>query len=95
MACPQQQPWPTTSSPQQHPDLAQVVGEPQTHAEAARAAGKLRNEYVVSIKGKLRLRKDPNPKLPTGLLELLAEDIQVWPHGRLGHVGLRVAGVDG
>lgn len=45
-------------------------------------ASKLRNEYVVSIKGRLRLRKDPNPKLPTGLLELLAEDIQVG--GRRG-----------
>ncbi len=54
-----------------------MVGEPQTHAEAARVAGRLRNEYVVSISGKLRLRKDPNPKIPTGLLELLAEDIQV------------------
>jgi aspartyl-tRNA synthetase len=32
---------------------------------------------VVCIKGKLRMRKDPNPKIPTGLLELLAEDIKV------------------
>ena len=54
-----------------------MVGEPQTHAEAARVAARLRNEYVVSIRGKLRLRKDPNPKIPTGLLELLAENIQV------------------
>lgn len=44
----------------------QVVGEPQAHPEASKAAARLRGEWVVSIKGTLRLRKDPNPKLPTG-----------------------------
>jgi aspartyl-tRNA synthetase len=51
-------------------------------------AARLRNEYVVSIRGKLRLRKDPNPKIPTGLLELLAEDIQVGGPGGGGGGGV-------
>lgn len=55
----------------------QIVGEPQNFPEACRVAGRLRNEYVVRIEGRLRKRKDPNPKMPTGLVELVAEDITV------------------
>ncbi len=34
--------------------------------EVSRAAARLRNEYVVCVRGVLRARKDPNPKIPTG-----------------------------
>lgn len=37
----------------------------------------LRAEYVVRIKGQLRMRKDPNPRLPTGKVELVAEQVNV------------------
>ncbi|KAI8466369.1 MAG: aspartyl-tRNA synthetase [Monoraphidium minutum] len=60
-----------------HTGLLQVVGEPQTHPEASRAAARLRPEYVVAITGTLRARKDPNPKLPTGGVELLATSVRV------------------
>lgn len=59
------------------PNNHQVVGEPNNFPEAARVAGRLRNEYVVRIEGKLRLRKDPNAKLATGKVELVAENITV------------------
>lgn len=35
----------------------------------------VRAEFVVRIKGCLRQRKDPNPRLPTGMVELVAEEV--------------------
>lgn len=35
-----------------------------------------RAEYVVRVAGTLRLRKDPNPQLPTGAVELVAEEVR-------------------
>lgn len=45
---------------------AQVVFEPQTHAEASKVGSRLRSEWVVAVKGQLRKRKDPNSKIKTG-----------------------------
>jgi aspartyl-tRNA synthetase len=53
------------------------VGEPVNFPEAAALTAKLRNEYVVEIRGHLRERKDPNPNLPTGNVELVAESVQI------------------
>lgn len=36
---------------------------------------RLRAEYVVRIQGQLRKRSDPNPNLPTGQVELVAEQV--------------------
>eukprot|EP00879_Flechtneria_rotunda_P005085 GHRR01005363.1.p1 GENE.GHRR01005363.1~~GHRR01005363.1.p1 ORF type:complete len:690 (+),score=231.65 GHRR01005363.1:2113-4182(+) len=60
-----------------HTGLLQVVFEPQTEPEASRLGARLRSEWVVAIKGQLRLRKDPNPKMPTGAVELLAREVTV------------------
>lgn len=38
---------------------------------------RLRQEYVVAITGTLRLREDPNPTMPTGLVELVPESMSV------------------
>jgi hypothetical protein len=65
------------------PTPHQVVGEPQTHPEASRAAARLRSEYVVAVTGQLRVRKDPNPKLPTGGVELLATSMRCGPAAAL------------
>lgn len=40
-------------------------------------AKELRSEFVVAISGRVRLRENPNPKIPTGLIELLAEKIEI------------------
>jgi hypothetical protein len=48
------------------PVWPQVVFEPQTHAEASKVGSRLRSEWVVAVKGQLRLRKDPNSKIKTG-----------------------------
>ncbi len=55
-------------------DTAQVVSSPGEFPAAARALERVRAEYVVRVAGTLRLRKDPNPQLPTGAVELLAEE---------------------
>ncbi len=51
--------------------------EPQSDPELAKTAARLRSEWVVCITGTLRLRKDPNPKIPTGQVELLASRVTV------------------
>ena len=38
---------------------------------------RIRSEYVVSIEGNLRERKDPNQKLPTGMVELEADAVPI------------------
>jgi len=44
---------------------------------AARAAARARPEACVAVTGVLRRRKDPNPRLPTGAVELLATRVRL------------------
>jgi aspartyl-tRNA synthetase len=37
----------------------------------------VRNEYILEVTGQVALRKDPNPKLPTGAIEILAQTVTV------------------
>ncbi|GIL66265.1 hypothetical protein Vafri_19876 [Volvox africanus] len=61
-----------------HTGLLQVICEPQSvPPEVSRTASRLRNEYVVCVRGVLSARKDPNPKIPTGQLEVLAEGVEI------------------
>ncbi|KAF6263693.1 aspartyl-tRNA synthetase [Scenedesmus sp. NREL 46B-D3] len=60
-----------------HTGLLQVVFEPQTQPEASKLGARLRSEWVVCVRGQLRLRKDPNPKMATGAVELLASEVVV------------------
>ena len=38
----------------------------------------VRNEYVLHVKGKVGLKKDPNPSLPTGEVEVIVSSIEVF-----------------
>ena len=38
---------------------------------------KIRSEYVVRIEGNIRVRKDPNRKIPTGVVELEADAVTI------------------
>lgn len=38
---------------------------------------KLGFEYVIALKGKVVLRKDPNPNLPTGKIEIVADEVHI------------------
>ncbi|CAM3415771.1 aspartate--tRNA ligase [Halomonas lysinitropha] len=58
--------------------IAQVVVDPDT-AEAFANADSARNEYVLRIVGRVRLRPEgtQNAKMPTGLIEVLASKVEV------------------
>eukprot|EP00873_Tetraselmis_striata_P022037 jgi/Tetstr1/442301/TSEL_030442.t1 len=58
-----------------HSGLVQVVSMPTEFPEAHAVADRLRNEFVVSVRGHIRMRKDPNPNIPTGLVEVVAEEV--------------------
>ncbi len=59
--------------------LIQVVADPSLSREAFKIAQKVRGEYVISAKGKI-CRRPPeteNPNLPTGEVELRADEIRI------------------
>lgn len=60
-----------------HTGIVQVVVDDDAGDHVARIGERLRNEWVVSITGTVRERKDPNPKMKTGSVEMSATDIQV------------------
>lgn len=59
--------------------LTQVVFSPQDNQTAYEAAGRLRREDVISVRGTVRPRGDEavNPDLPTGKIEVSADDLVV------------------
>jgi aspartyl-tRNA synthetase len=58
--------------------IAQVVVDPDT-AEAFATADRARSEYVLRIQGRVRLRPEgtQNPSMPTGMIEVLAKEVEV------------------
>jgi aspartyl-tRNA synthetase len=69
--------------------LVQVVFDPSDAPEAHAAAEALRAEYVVGIVGTVTPREAPNPKHPTGMVEVRASRLVV--HNRAEFVPLPVA----
>ncbi len=59
--------------------IVQVVYNPELSAECHRIASEMRNEYVVSVTGKVSLRPEGtiNPKLPSGEIEIIAEETKI------------------
>ncbi len=59
--------------------LTQVVFEPDRGNALFAVAEELRNEWVIAVKGKVvrRLSENENPKIPTGLIEVKAEEMEV------------------
>ncbi len=60
--------------------LCQVVFDlEQGHPDVVQAARALRREDVIGVRGTLRARAgDPNPKLATGEVELVAEELEIF-----------------
>ncbi|MCA1772756.1 MAG: aspartate--tRNA ligase [Halomonas sp.] len=58
--------------------VAQFVVDPDT-AEAFANADRARSEFVLRITGRVRLRPEgtQNPNMPTGMIEVLAKDVEV------------------
>jgi hypothetical protein len=80
--------YPGPPPPTPPPPHTHVVFEPQSQPAAARVAARLRPEWVVAVSGSLRVRKDPNPRLDTGRVELLAEEVQVGGERWMGGGGV-------
>ncbi len=59
--------------------ITQIVFDPSDDAQLHELAGSLRNEWVISISGVVRPRGEDriNPKLPTGKIEIVADDLTV------------------
>ncbi|MHB1686354.1 MAG: aspartate--tRNA ligase [Ignavibacteriaceae bacterium] len=59
--------------------ITQIVFEPSFNAEAHTAAGSLRNEFVISIEGKVRKRPEgtENPALPTGNVDVMVSKLVI------------------
>jgi aspartyl-tRNA synthetase len=60
-----------------HTGIMQVVSEDATRAHVIETAGKLRQEWVVRVTGEVRARKDKNPKMATGDVELVLGEVHV------------------
>src|SRR5690554_4907716 len=58
--------------------IAQVVVDPDT-ADAFATADRARSEFVLRISGRVRPRPEgtQNPKMPTGMVEVLAREVEV------------------
>jgi aspartyl-tRNA synthetase len=59
--------------------IVQAVFSPEVNLEAFRAAERLRSEYVIAVRGRVRERPPgtENPALPTGEIEIEAHDLLV------------------
>jgi len=59
--------------------ISQIVTNPDKYPEAAKAIEGLKNEWVVQVTGSVRMRPADqfNPKMPTGQIELVAQEVTV------------------
>lgn len=57
--------------------ITQVVIDAESNTGLSERARELRPEWVLWVKGRVRLRENPNPNIPTGMIELLADDFGV------------------
>jgi len=57
--------------------LMQLVIEPENNPELAEKSKALKSEFVIWAEGNLRLRSNPNPKLPSGYMEILLSDFGI------------------
>ena len=58
--------------------ITQVTFDEGTPAEVLELAKTLRSEYCIGVKGTVRERSSKNPGLPTGDIEVLAEELVVY-----------------
>jgi aspartyl-tRNA synthetase len=72
--------------------LVQVVFDPSDHPSAHSVAESLRAEFVVGVRGVVVQRESPNPRHPTGTVEVRAHEIVV--HNRAESVPFPVADED-
>ncbi|MBO4573062.1 MAG: aspartate--tRNA ligase [Clostridia bacterium] len=57
--------------------IVQVVFDETTKKEVFEKAEKLRSEYVVAVKGTVRERSSKTDKIPTGAIEIIADELRI------------------
>lgn len=57
--------------------IAQVVFDEDTEEDVFEKAKKLRSEFVIAVKGKVRKRSAVNEEIPTGYVEILAHELRI------------------
>ncbi len=59
--------------------ITQVVFAPEVEAQVHQKAHRLRSEYVIAVKGRVRRRPEgmENPKIPTGMIEVACTDLRI------------------
>jgi len=59
--------------------ITQIVFEPSYNAEAHEQAKDLRNEWVVSVTGKVRRRPEgtENPEIETGMIDVMVDEVSI------------------
>ena len=64
--------------------ICQVVARPEVSAEAHAVADRVRGEYVLAVVGEVTQRsaETVNPKIPTGVVEVVAREIRVLSEAR-------------
>ncbi len=63
--------------------ITQLVFNMETHAALCEKARKLGREYVIQVEGKVAERSSKNNKMPTGDIEVIAENIVVLNESKL------------
>ncbi len=59
--------------------ITQVVFAPEVEAQVHQKAHRLRSEYVIAVRGRVRRRPEgmENPKIPTGMIEVACTDLRI------------------
>ncbi len=57
--------------------IAQIVFDTEVSKEAFEKAEKLGSEYVIAVKGKVFERQSKNPNMPTGNIEVFAQELRI------------------
>ncbi|NLY46501.1 MAG: aspartate--tRNA ligase [Tissierella sp.] len=57
--------------------IAQIVFDDTISDDIFKKAEKIRSEYVIAVKGVVRLRQSANPEIPTGEVEVLAQELRI------------------
>ena len=58
--------------------ITQLVANPETvSAEVLETANKVRNEYVIAVKGTVAKRQSKNPNMPTGDVEIVLDELTI------------------
>ncbi len=58
--------------------IVQIVLNPEENKDLHEQASGLRSEDVISVKGEVVNRQSPNDKIPTGSIEIIANEIEIY-----------------